>query len=161
MKINLLLILSIAYSSTVYANIDSTSDKKITAEKPALTGTQETIFLNLVGRWYDSQPTKEGGMMERSANGTYKIIFKITSKDGKVEQSAEVGLWGACGNVYFSIFKGYLVGEKFEQVDPTNPYSYDAYNIIKLSEERFEYKHVTSGNKYIVKRVSSEFKFIE
>lgn len=117
----------------------------------------------MVGKWYGSQPTKEGGVkqhtIERAIDGSYKIVFRVTDANGKVEESSEVGHWGVSGPIYFSIFRGWLSDGRLSTSDPTSPYNYDAYKIINLSTEDFEYESFSSGNRYKIKRVPNDFEF--
>ena len=87
---------------------NQTSQKEITSTKPALTLSQEDAWNILIGKWYGSQPTKEGGykqeIMERFPEGTYKITFRVYDKNGQAKEQTEVGHWGVSGPIYFTIF---------------------------------------------------------
>lgn len=117
----------------------------------------------MVGKWYGSQPIKEGGYREwivaRSRDGNYQIAFRHHSADGGYTQSVEVGDWGVSGGIYFSIFKGTVVNGSIEPSDPTEPANYNAYRLIKLNAQVMEYEHITSGNRFALKRVTPSFVF--
>jgi len=157
--ISLISIFLVACASTKNTN---TSNVDVKSAKEFVSASQEASWKLLTGKWYGSQPTKEGGVkqeiMERKSNGTYKISFKIKSKSGAISQTEEYGEWGTSGPIYFSIFKGFIRAGNESSVD-VEPYNYDAYRIINLNTDLFEYEHVTTGNKYIVKRVSKNFEF--
>lgn len=140
-----------------------TSNQVVTALKPELSMSEEQRWLLMIGKWYGNQPTKAGGfrqqIIERYADGTYKIVFKITEPNGTVEESVEVGSWGVSGPVYFTMFRGWLYGEDMHPSDPSDPYNYDAYNIVNVTQELFEYEHVSNGNKYKIKKVPNDFVF--
>ena len=89
-----------------------TSEVSVTTDKPALTKPQADKWQMMVGKWYGDQQTSEGGRKEwidhRKNDGTYVIQFRITSKDGEVQQSVEAGEWGVSGPIYFSIFKAWV-----------------------------------------------------
>ncbi len=135
----------------------------ITQSKPELTKTEHESWQNLIGKWYGKNLVKEGGtrehLIERQPNGKYLTTFKYTKPDGSIEFTTEVGLWGVSGNVYFTIFRGWIVREKLRPSDPTDPYNNDAYQIIKLTKDVFEYQSVSTGSHYLVKRVSQDFAF--
>ncbi len=140
-----------------------TSSEKITDNKPYLSKSQKETWGLMVGKWYGSQPTTSGGrkneIMERHLDGTYRIKFRVVSKDHIVKESVEVGHWGVSGPIYFSIFRGWLKGEKLTSSRGSDPYNYDAYRIINLTNESFEYEHISTGTKFVVSKVPSDFDF--
>ena len=119
----------------------------------------------MVGKWYGNQPTKDGGLrqqlIQRAPDGTYGITFRVTNQDGEIIEQTEVGQWGVSGPVYFSIFRGWLDGDEFIPADSADPYNYDAYRILTLTSDFFEYEHVTTGNRFTLERVSNDFDFPE
>jgi hypothetical protein len=143
----------------------NTSTEEITSSKPSTSLSQKEYWNLMIGRWYGSQPTKNGGkkeeIMEKLADGTYKITFRVSDPKNGKKESVEVGQWGISGSIYFSIFRGWVKGDKFTPSDPTDPYNYDAYRIINLTNKIFEYEHVTTGNHYTTKKVPVTFVFQE
>ena len=133
--------------------------------KPPSSPSQEELWSMMLGKWYGRQPTQDGGIrqqiVQRASNGTYRVTLRITDKDGEVMQQTEVGHWGVSGPVYFSIFRAWLDGDQAIPTDPADPYNYDAYRILTLTGDLFEYEHFTTGNKYAVERVPSDFDFPE
>lgn len=117
----------------------------------------------MVGKWYGSQPTTDGGHREwivlRSREGTYQIAFRIHAPDGGHKDQIEVGEWGVSGGIYFSIFKGMVVDGQLEPADPTDPASYNAYRLITLNAQELEYEAISSGNRFTLKRVTPSFVF--
>jgi hypothetical protein len=117
----------------------------------------------MVGKWYGSQPKKDGGYLEwivdRALDGSYLVRFRLQEQDGNVREQAEVGEWGIAGPIYFSVFKAYVRENEFVPVDPTNPYNRNAYKILELSEETFIYEEFNTKNKYTAKRVPETFDF--
>ena len=144
-------------------NATHTANYEVSVPKPFLTSTEIEFRNQLIGKWYGNQPNKKGGTKEWIKNnridGTYEIQFKNTSSLGEVRYKTETGDWGVSGNIYFSIYRGYVYKEKFHPSDPRDPYNYDAFNIILLNENQYEYVHVTTSNRYLVKRVSDDFEF--
>ncbi|MGH2509789.1 MAG: hypothetical protein ACRDHZ_20615 [Ktedonobacteraceae bacterium] len=140
-----------------------TSDVAINSEKPSLTLSQDETWNLLIGKWYGSQPTKDGGVkkeiMERSPQGTYQVTFRVYDKEGKYKEQTETGYWGVSGPVYFTIFRGWVEGDHLSPSNPSNPYNYDAYKIIKLNSEVFEYESYNSRDKYATKKVHQDFEF--
>lgn len=135
----------------------------VTSGKPVLTDEQASEWQLMSGRWYGSQPTKDGGtkeeLIDKLSDGTYQIVFRVTNPEKDTRISVEVGYWGMSGDIYFSIFRGWVRDNRLIQADPSDPYHYDAYRIIRLNEELFEYQHVENGNRYILKRVPDDFQF--
>lgn len=137
----------------------------IDESKPPLSLSQQAKWAQLVGRWFGSEITKNGGKVmwiaERLNDGKYKIHFRIIDASGKQRDKIEVGEWGISGPVYFTIYKGDVDGDKVVPVDPTDPFNRDAYKILRLTNDIFEYESFDSANKYTVRKVSPEFKFPE
>tara|TARA_B100000768_G_C11165037_1_gene326208 strand:+ start:320 stop:814 length:495 start_codon:yes stop_codon:yes gene_type:complete len=141
----------------------NTSTVTVTSQKPSLSLAQEETWDLMIGKWYGSQPTKDGGkkqtIMERSPQGTYKITFRVFDKDGKYKEQAEVGHWGVSGPVYFTMFRGWIKGDQLSPSNPSDPFNYDAYKIIKLNKDVFEYEDYSTGDKYVTKKVPNDFQF--
>ena len=142
-----------------------TSKEVVPHKKPSLTLSQEEKWMKMVGKWYGEQPTKSGGkrswIVERNNDGTYLIVFRNYDAEGKISESAEVGQWAVSGPVYLSMFRGRVRGDKVEQVDPSNPYNYDAYEILQLDDSIFKYRHYEIGATFVLKKVADDFKFPE
>ena len=136
---------------------------EIDAPKPTLSQPQENKWSKMTGKWFGQEGTKNGGRVmwiaERNNDGTYKIHFRVVGLSGEITDQIEVGEWGVSGPVYFTIFKARIEGDKIIPVDPTNPYNRDAYKIIRLNEEYFEYEAFDSGNKFSVRKVPIDFVF--
>ena len=129
--------------------------------KPPLpTSAYETRKL-LIGKWLGEAKTDEGNrrqsLLDRLPNGTYKIFFRTYKSDASFEDQCEVGLWGFSGSVFFSIMRGWIVNEKFIPADPTDPAYYDAYEILKLTEQEFEYRHIPTNYIFRAKRVLGDY----
>lgn len=140
-----------------------THDAEVTESKPTLSVSEKERWNLMVGKWYGSNPTKSGGVRqfitERYQDGSYRDIFKVTDAQGNSSESSEVGYWGISGLISFAIFRGWLNQGIIEPSDPTDPYNYDAYHIISLNSEEYEYSHVTTGNRFRVKKVDPDFVF--
>jgi len=140
-----------------------TSNQQVSSVKPRLSIDQRQRWDLMVGRWYGSQPTKQGGtrqqLMERYSDGTYKIILKHISLGGKERFNSEVGQWGVVGPVYFSIFRGWVEEWGVKPSDTSDPYNYDGYEIIELDTKVFKYKSYSSGVIYTLRKVGKEFIF--
>ncbi|WP_139169352.1 hypothetical protein [Microbulbifer yueqingensis] len=154
-----LIFISLALFSACSTSI--TSYEVIQAVKSTEDLDSEKKWALMTGRWYGNQPTKEGGnreqIIERYPDGTYKVDFRIHKMDGSFEAHSEVGYWGVSGPIYFSIFKGWLQDGKILPSSPSNPYNYDAYEIVSLSEETFKYRSFRSDNKFTLIKVGAEF----
>ena len=75
------------------------------------------------------------------------------------EESVEVGLWGISGSTYFTIMRGWIIGDSFKPSDPTRAYYYDAYRISNLNATTFEYESLETGNRFSNRRVGEDFQF--
>ncbi|WP_373081614.1 hypothetical protein [Zhongshania sp.] len=141
---------------------ERSEDVKADAPTPSpkiVTGNTRTMLL---GKWYGIRKTTDGGqkewLTERSADGTYRVDFRFTAKNGDVRSQSEVGFWGVSGGTYFRIFRGWLTVDGMKPADPTNADHYDAYAIQSLSDNYFSYKHVSRDHVYTVKKMAADFR---
>mgnify|MGYP003386670841 FL=1 len=140
-----------------------TSSEKVTDDKPYLSKSQKETWGLMIGKWYGSQPTTTGNrkdqITEHLPDGTYRIRFRVVSEDNKVRETIEVGQWGVSGPIYFAIFRGWLKDGKLEPSRTSDPYNYDAYRMINLTNKKFEYEHMSTGTKYVINKMPSDFEF--
>ena len=122
-----------------------TSFEPVTAVKPELPASENETWNSMVGNWFGSQPTKQGGrrewLMSRFADGTYKATFRVREKGGRLTEQSEYGEWGVSGPIYFTVTKAVSRGGKAVAVDPADPYYRNAYRIVSLSETGFTYRN--------------------
>lgn len=142
-----------------------TSTVAVDGTKQELALTQLERRTRMLGRWYGSSPTREGGrtqwIVERVADGSYRTRFRLTESTGRMREWQEVGIWGVAGDIYFSIFTGWLDAGRVDPADPTDAYNYDAYRILSLEPARMEYESVDSENRFVVRKVDDAFLFPE
>ena len=140
------------------ANDDALADEPTPSPK-IITSDSRTMLL---GKWYGIRKTNNGGqkewLTERSADGTYRVDFRFTAKNGDVRSQSEVGFWGVSGGTYFRIFRGWISVEGIKPADPTNADHYDAYAIELLNDSYFTYKHVNRDHVYTVKKMPADFR---
>ncbi len=165
---SMLLLLLFAFSvspliTTTVSASDNTAATKIEAIKPDPTISQVERWRLMTGKWFGSQPTKDGKtlkwIVDRSEDGTYQIRFREYKSDGSFKENIEVGEWGVSGPIYFSVYKGRVDNGQLRRVNPTDPYNRDAYKITTLNDNIFVYESLEVPNRYTVKRVSPLFDF--
>lgn len=114
----------------------------------------------MIGKWLGEATTKEGGvrrwLVQRASDGTHRITFRTRIPGKDWNEQTEVGYWGIAGSTYFTIMKGWMDGQRFLPADASNPYFYDAYKVVRLTELEFEYAS-EDGTRFSVKKVSPEF----
>ena len=151
-------------AATKTPNIESTSTSTIENIKPEISIEQKEAWTLMVGKWFGSQPTRDGGnrmwIVQRNLAGQYRIDFK-TVNAGEEQFSTEVGIWGVADGIYFTVFQGWLVNGEFKVNDVTDPYNRDVYKILTLNTEVFEYQSLSSEDSYTVKKVANNFVFPE
>ena len=114
-----------------------------------------------IGRWYGED--KQGGevtkrwVVDAFPDGVFRITFRFYDEDGGYREQVEVGEWGISGPVYFLSTKGWVDDGMFLKADTSNGQLYDAYKILKLEQQVFEYEHFVNGNRYQVRRVDTGF----
>lgn len=157
--------LALAFALFPLGGLAQTSEEKVTPVKPPASEAEVEAWKLMVGTWYGTSSTHNGGLVQRLAekypDGTYKVRFRIHAPGGEIFERTEVGHWGISGDIYFAIYRGRIEGEELVRSDPSDPYNYDAYKILSLTENRFEYEHVSNGNRYAVERVGPDFEFPE
>jgi hypothetical protein len=111
----------------------------------------------LVGNWIGESPVKDGGrrevLLERRADGTFTVTFRTHWGTDHAVVERQVGQWGISGPVYFTITTGWLDGDHVDPTDLGQPYYYDAYRIVDLSEDEFEFESFTTDTHYVLHRV--------
>ncbi len=118
-----------------------------------------------VGRWY-GEDGKDGDITRRWVvdafpDGVFRITFRFYESDGSYREQVEVGEWAISGPVYFLSTKGWVDDGMFLKADTSKGELYDAYKILKLEQQVFEYEHYVNGNRYQVRRVDTGFELPE
>lgn len=115
----------------------------------------------LIGKWYGMAKTPDGGrrewLVERAADGTYRTDFHTVDSDGAVRSQSEVGFWGISGDIYFRIFRGWVMLDGMKLANPGDPGHYDAYQVEMLNSGHFRYRHIESGRVYTVRKMPKDF----
>ncbi len=135
---------------------------KDAAKVPA---TREAKWGLVVGRWFGSTSTKEGGtymwIADNRNDGSYTVRFRTIDPAGKKMDRTESGEWGVSGDVFFQIYKTGLEGDKTTVADPSDPSNRDAYKLITLTEKLFAYENMDNGTRFEARKVASDFIFPE
>lgn len=140
------------------------SELEITSNyNPELNEQQLSKWKTLIGKWYGKQPIKGGGvhewLVDRKSDGTYEIHFRHHKGNGSIESKVEIGQWGTSGNVYFTIYRASVLNGHVYPTSTSDPYHYDAYHILSLTENEFEYQHARTGGRFKVRKVSADYSF--
>jgi hypothetical protein len=134
--------------------------ESVVGAKPQLPDSAYSRREAMVGNWLGEAATHDGGktkwLVQRDNDGTYQITFRTRAPGKDWNESKEVGYWGISGSTYFTIMKGWLKGQELQPANPTNPYFYDAYKVIRLTTSEFEYL-ADDGSRYTVKKVPEEY----
>lgn len=142
-------------SCLVVASCASTSP--VTHSKEGETVQTITQREMLIGIWRGEAPVKSGGsrfwVVQRHPDGTYQIDFTLINASGAKSSHSEIGIWGTSAGIYFTATRGYVEGSGIDPADTTDPTLYDAYRIIDLTYDKFEYQNLSTGNRFVVKRV--------
>lgn len=158
----------VIFFASLLANVTSLTageadslEKPVDANKPEPESQVYARHAMMIGKWLGEAPTKEGGvrrwLVERFENGTYKIHFQTMSRNTIVKDTIEVGFWGISGPVYFGIYRGNVQNGELVLSDPSDPYNYDAYEILELDENRFRYRHYETGNEFELRKVPQDY----
>jgi len=157
---NILYILIILLTSSCGLVKNTFSEKK-SLTCPIIEDNAINDWNNLTGKWYGKCKLKNNTIQEwladRNNDGHYVIEFKTINEDGDNFKQIEKGEWGISGNVYFTIFKSYIINNYEETVDSTDAYARDTYKVFKLNNKIFKYRHIRTGENFKAEKVDSSF----
>jgi hypothetical protein len=106
------------------------------------------------GRTTDIHGVQHVARQTRWPNGTYVDHFIAISPTGTVSfDQDECGRWGISGDIYFTITLSIRQGEVWQPVPADDPDFYDAYQVLRLTDQTFETRDVVNGSVDHVTRV--------
>jgi hypothetical protein len=113
----------------------------------------------LFGRWYRNDIDEQGKQVveyaELSADGSFEFTFVSTEQQTNVtEQVIELGDWGLVGNVHFTITKSESIDQQLYAADLNDSNNYQAYNVLQLNHQTFEYQHIETKEIFIMRKVT-------
>jgi len=113
----------------------------------------------LFGRWYRNDIDEQGQQVveyaELSADGSFEFTFVSTEQETNItEQVIELGDWGLVGNVHFTITKSELIDQQLYAADLNDSDNYQAYNILQLNHQVFEYQHIETKEIFMMRKVT-------
>ncbi|PHR80118.1 MAG: hypothetical protein COA59_17890 [Colwellia sp.] len=113
----------------------------------------------LFGRWYrndiDAQGREIVEYAELSADGSFEFTFVSTEQETNVaEEIIELGDWGLVGNVHFTITKSELIDQQLYAADLNDSDNYQAYNVLRLNHNTFEYQHIETKEIFIMRKIT-------
>jgi hypothetical protein len=150
---------TVLFTNTIIERRSETEAFPVYKPKPSLVEKRRHDML--VGKWFGESPVGNGGhrqvLVERTVNGTFTVTFKTRWGTDHLVVEQQVGQWGISGPVYFTITTGWLDGDHVDPTDLGQPYYYDAYRIIDLSEDRFEFESFAADTHYLLRRVADDF----
>lgn len=122
----------------------------------------------LVGLWTAETQKTDGKFerlfMEQKSDGTFTFT-KMTrnSASEKLQFDAtkdivEVGIWGISGDIYFTATRQFYSEGKVRSYDLSRVGLYDAYKILKLDLDTFEYQSVETGVVLTLKKLPENSK---
>jgi hypothetical protein len=114
----------------------------------------------LFGRWYRNDIDEQGKQVveyaELSADGSFEFTFVSTEQQTNVtEQVIELGDWGLVGNVHFTITKNELIDQQLYAADLNDSNNYQAYNVLQLNHQTFEYQHIETKEIFMMRKVTN------
>lgn len=137
--------------------------KKIAYMKPETPAAIEARRDMMIGRWLGEMPTMDGKfykwLMDRRSDGGFTLTGQLMEQGRVISRNTEFGFWGVSGSVYFSMTREMLDEKgKIGALDTNSANYYDAYDILELGEGVFHYRHLETGNQYLVRRVANDYR---
>lgn len=113
----------------------------------------------LFGRWYRNNIDTNGlevvEYAELSADGSFEFTFISTQQDTNIkEHIVELGDWGLVGDVHFTITKNELIDQQLYSADLNDSDNYQAYNVLQLDHNTFEYQHIETKEIFIMRKIT-------
>lgn len=113
----------------------------------------------LFGRWYRNDVDMNGSEIEEyaelSADGSFEFTFISTQRDTHLKESiVELGDWGLVGEIHFTITKNELIDQELYPADLNDSDNYQAYNVLKLDHQSFEYQHIETKEIFKMRKIT-------
>lgn len=113
----------------------------------------------LFGRWYRNDIDEQGRQIveyaELSADGSFEFTFVSTNQEtDTTEQVIELGDWGLVGNIHFTITKNEFIDQQLYAADLNDSDNYQAYNVLQLNHNIFEYQHIESKEIFMMRKIT-------
>lgn len=142
----------------LFVLVSCSTPKRVAYLKPETPAAIEARRDMMVGRWLGEMPTEKGQfykwLIERRSDGGFTLQAELMEKGKVISRNTEFGLWGVSGHIYFSMTREMLNAQgKVGALDTNTANYYDAYEILELENGIFRYKHLETGNEYLVRRV--------
>jgi hypothetical protein len=117
----------------------------------------EEIARRLAGRWHVEYTRADNGrtyrfLNERRPNGEFVLRYRIYQDDRLVSQHEESGDWRIVGGKY----RTRTLKVDGNRVPGADPYFFDTYDILKLDDREFVYRHTRVDLTFRVRRVSAD-----
>lgn len=113
---------------------------------------------HLIGRWYRHDMDESGNQLveycQFAIDGSFEFCFiSLSSDDEVIEQTIELGDWGLVANIHFTMTKSEIIDDEVYAADLSNSDNYHAYQVLALEHDYFEYQHIITEERFILKRV--------
>lgn len=107
----------------------------------------------LIGEWGITLDTKDGGQRKEYAvlrsDGTFKFTFTEFDEKGVVsDRYSLLGIWGLVKNIHFTIVMAKERDGVLFKKDTSNPFNYDAYEVLKLDNQVFKYRALIDDEQF-------------
>lgn len=112
----------------------------------------------LIGSWYrnsiDDQNHHTSEYAKLSTDGSFEFSFVTHNNQGDIiEEIIELGDWGLVGDIHFTMTKSEFIDGDHYAADLADEDNYQAYKVLQLTNQKFEYQHLLTKEVYILKRV--------
>ncbi|MGL1955803.1 MAG: hypothetical protein OCD00_00605 [Colwellia sp.] len=113
----------------------------------------------LFGRWYRHDIDEQGFQIteysELNDDGHFEFTFSTLDSQGNIiEKTVEFGDWGLVGDIHFTLTKNEIIEQEYYTADLTNDDNYQAYRVLQLNHQTFQYQHIVTEEIFIMRRVT-------
>ncbi len=110
----------------------------------------------LLGHWFRqvsaSNDIQNSEYCHFKDDGSFEFTFIDTKQGRIIMQVTEFGSWGLVADIHFTMTEAQLLDNKLINSDLTDENNYHAYRVLQLTNQIFEYQHIVSKEKYLLKR---------
>lgn len=115
----------------------------------------------IVGNWVGETSIEGIGrrrfLAEHFEDGTFRVTFETQQADGRRCIDQYVGNWGISGPIYFTMVTDTLRGQAIEATNLGSVGRNNAYAILEIDDEVFEYESFSPRARFAARRVTSDF----
>lgn len=114
----------------------------------------------IVGKWLGETAAGNGRsqrfLAQHFPDGRFSVTYLTREPDGREHVDVYAGEWGISGPIYFTAVTGR--DDEVAAHDPGKPGKYNAYEVLNVDDESFEYESLSPREQFAARRVGEGFR---